>query len=238
MSIQSFQGNTFVAFLDVCGFTELMGSAGQAERALDCFFRSVFEEVQRSHERFQRIDCIAVSDCAIAFARRNETMQNQDTHLDNHLRNEDSEKLESMLFFAKNVSRKLIQNRILLKGSIWYGEFKFENRIEIPGIDKAMFVGNAYLNAYRDVEQGHPKIEVGEIRLRPRGKIDEIIGENTANGEIDLLQLKKDDYYFYWMLNSVQPLNAFENAMKDSYRRRFEGIISVIKEYVELPARL
>jgi len=229
LSIRSFDENTFVAFLDICGFRDLVSTPGRAEKCLDKFYQSVYEEVKQSHQRTQKIDCIAVSDCAVAFSRNNPTPELQTSNP------VDVQRLKSMLIFVKNVARKIIQNNFVIKGSIAYGRFKFENRIEIPGIDKAMFVGNAYMDAYRDVERGSPRLEIGEIRIKPRAKVEEILQQSPRDLEpFSLVRLDRRDYYFYWMLNSIQSRNDFEREFSDRYRRRYEGMISVIRKYTEM----
>lgn len=230
LSIESFDENTFVAFLDICGFKDLMSAPGKAEKCLDRFYQSVYEEVIRSRQTPQRVDCIAVSDCAVAFARNNHPQEQQTSAP------VDAQRLKSMLVFIKNVARKMVQSDLVIKGSIVYGRLKFENRIETSGIDKAMFVGNAYVDAYRDVEKGSPKLEIGEIRIKPRAKVEDILQQSPRNLEqFSLVRLNKKDYYFYWMLNSIQLRNTFEREFKDRYRRRYEGMISVIRKYTEMP---
>jgi len=232
LSIESFDEETFVAFLDVCGFKDLMSPLSKAAECLDRFFQSVYDEVRSSHQRSQKIDCITVSDCAVAFARNN-TAHEQEISTP-----VDVQRLNSMLVLVKNIARRMVQSNFVIKGSIAYGRFKFENRIEIPGIDKAMFVGSAYMNAYQDVENGKPKLEIGEIRIKPRAKVEQILGQNHAdeNSEpFSLVRLDKRDYYFYWMLNSIQSKDNFEKEFRNRYRRRYEGMISVIRKYTEMP---
>ena len=231
MSIESFDENTFVAFLDICGFKDLMETPGKAEECLDQFFQSVYEEVERSHQRTQKVDCIAVSDCAVAFTRNNPSESiGQQTSFPVEV-----QRLNSMLIFVKNVARKLVQSDFVIKGSIAYGPFKFENRIEISGIDKVMFIGNAYVDAYRDVEKGRPRLEIGEIRIKPRVKVEEILQRSLRDLEpFSLVTLSRRDYYFYWMLNSIQSKEAFEREFSDRYKRRYEGMISVMRKYTEM----
>lgn len=82
MSIRDFEGETFVAFLDICGFRVMMNNQRKAETTLDDFFRTVYEEVGMSRGRPDMpevVDCIVVSDCAVAFARTENS--ERDDHL-------------------------------------------------------------------------------------------------------------------------------------------------------------
>jgi len=235
LPIENFNGNTFVGFLDICGFKDMMTSKGRAERCLEQFFSSVYNEVQNSRERDSPIDCIAVSDCAVAFARTNNIIS---TQAQTPLSLIKARCLSSMLIFVKNVAQRMIQYGVAIKGSITYGSFRFQRRIEISGIDKDMFIGNAYLDAYMDVEKGKPKLKPGEIRIKPRNEVEQILSDSRNDFSLfSLIHLKKRDYYFYWMLPSIHMMNDFENELQDRYKRRYEGVISTIKKYAEMAIR-
>ena len=59
-----FSGETFVAFMDISGFKELM-KQGKAINALDVFYEAGFDVLENS----SHIEGIFVSDCGIVFAR-------------------------------------------------------------------------------------------------------------------------------------------------------------------------
>lgn len=229
MSIESFNGETFVAFLDVCGLKDMMNIRGKAE-GLNRFFQDTYEEVERSRERSQVIDCIAVSDCAVAFARTSSSAPEAVEMLERPLIS--AQRLESMLIFVKSVARKMIRNGIAIKGSIAYGSLRYERRFEAHGIVKAMFLGDAYLNAYMDVEKGRPKLKLGQVKIRPKKKVKEILDqESISANEFALIALRKGNYYFYWMLDSIEEKDEFEREFKYNYQRLFDGVISVIRSY-------
>jgi hypothetical protein len=235
LPIEDFNGNTFVGFLDICGFKDMMTTKGQAERSLDRFFTSVYQEVQSFRRRDPSIDCIAVSDCAVAFARTSSTSADQAQESFPLIK---AQCLNSILIFVKNIAQKMIRSRVAIKGSIAYGSFQFQHRIEIPGVAKEMFVGNAYLDAYMDVEKGKPKLRPGEIRIKPRTEVEQIL-QNSGNdfGLFSLIHPEKGNHYFYWMLPSINRIDDFENELQDRYRRRYEGVISVIRRYAEMALR-
>lgn len=235
LSIENFDGETCVVFLDICGFRDMMDTPGEAEKALDQFFNATYQEVDTSQERPYKIDCVAVSDCAIAFARPNTPILNNPKWIQRQsVVSLDGQRLNSILIFVGNVSRKMAHNDFAVKGSIAFGDFKFRRRIEIPGIDKAMFVGNAYLDAYRDVERGRPKLDVGEIRIKPRTKIQEILRDASSFEECSRVDLENGDYYYYWMLPSIGSKRDFKTDFRNQYRKRYAGRISILRKYVEM----
>jgi len=74
MPIDRYDGKTYVAFLDISGFKEIMNRERQAAEALDRFYSTVYRVGRGFIERTARsgllqVNAIVVSDCAVLFAR-------------------------------------------------------------------------------------------------------------------------------------------------------------------------
>ena len=61
MPINSFAGETYVAFSDLNGFKEMMRNHERAAKALDTLYKSVYE-LKTKHE-YSKIQTLAISDC-------------------------------------------------------------------------------------------------------------------------------------------------------------------------------
>lgn len=70
MPVESFLGNTFVAFTDIAGFKSMMGDGKRAPLALDAFY-TVGYNVLRDHRNRggALVDGFFISDCGILFVR-------------------------------------------------------------------------------------------------------------------------------------------------------------------------
>ena len=224
-SFGSFYGDTFVAFLDICGFKQMMQNPRKAEEALDNFFRIVYEEVTTS----DRLNSIAVSDSAIIFARDN--IPHNDPEESGDLR--DHNKLCSLLACVKKIACRMIQIDVAIKGSIAYGPLNYQKRYNGPRVVKAMLLGKAYIEAYSDVENGKPKLKIGQIRLNPKSKIKKLLERSQENSsELSLLKSGNGGYYFYWMLESMEEHDNFSEEYKNKYDKMYDPIIFVLKEFV------
>ena len=71
MPVPPFHGDTFVAFMDIAGFKNMMTDGQRAEVALDAFYSAGFR-VLRDHQNgnvHQRVDGFFISDCGVLFVR-------------------------------------------------------------------------------------------------------------------------------------------------------------------------
>jgi hypothetical protein len=146
MPIPNFNGETFVAFMDISGFKEMMKKQDKAIRALDHFYRSGYSTLRRNNN----VHGMFVSDCAILFA---------------HNGNGTEDKLRSILTVIEQLNRDLLQHEIMLTTSISYGKFSYHQRLEFPGIEKNPIYGNAYVASFLDNEVGQPRIQPGQCRI-------------------------------------------------------------------------
>jgi hypothetical protein len=118
MPVQDFNGNTFVAFMDISGFKEMMKDRNQAIKSLDRLYQSGFNVLRDNND----INGFFISDCGILFVRNiNVSIEQQ---------------LQSLLNVIENINRELLVEDIMLTTSISYGPFSYHRRIEFAGIEK------------------------------------------------------------------------------------------------------
>ena len=160
MPISSYSGETFVAFLDICGFKEMMKREEQALMALNRFYNTIYR-IGRSFARSNRrrgllkVAAVVVSDCAVLFSRCSGSHQDKIAGL------------RSILSFIRQVNRSLISSdpELMTTCSIDLGSFRYEDGIEFNNIDKEFFVGKPYLGAFLGNQRGKPRIQPGQCRL-------------------------------------------------------------------------
>lgn len=148
MPIQDFEGYTFVAFMDISGYKQLM-SQGKAIQALDSLYSNGYDALQD----LNNIEGLFVSDSGILFVNDQEA----DFNIENQL--------SWMLHVVKNINCRMLDDGYMLTTSIAYGEFSYHKRIEFPGIEKNPVYGQAYVSAFLDSENGTPKVQPGQCRI-------------------------------------------------------------------------
>ena len=230
MPIQNYDGETYVAFLDISGFKEMMRREHRAKEALNKFYTTIYNIGRNLHANnekgFLEVNSLVISDCMILFSRNA-------PGYDDKIKG-----LRSILCFIQQVNRDLIAPPLPLMTtcSIDYGRFRYEDRIEFEGIEKGYFVGQPYVNAFLDNEKLK---EPGKCRL-VKGNIENIcdpidlLDTLIIRGEppFSLLEETGKCYYFHWMLNSLDDLMNFDQEYQDTYQLKYAGMIQVLQKYV------
>lgn len=202
MQTFNFSGNTFVAFVDVCGFKTMMKeSEERVYRVLNAFYQVGYDVLRKSRNH---INGIFVSDCGILFSREGGQQ----------------EQLENLLQVVKVINRRMLGDDVMLTTNIAYGSFRYENRIEFIGIEKNMIYGNAYLSAYLD-SLANPKMEAGQCRILINNISREILDSNEF-----LKTQGRKHYYYYWNIDDSEKIESFKKAYKNS---KYKGILEVLK---------
>lgn len=199
--LNNFSGQTFVAFIDICGFKAMMSEENKASIALDKFYQIGYDELQVCRD----INGIFISDCGILYVTRDTSKK---------------EKLEILLRIIRLINLKMLEANYMLTTNIAYGDFSYQERIEFNGISKNLMMGNAYVKAFLD-SQAKPKIDVGECRIL-KGDIEEIFFNNP-----DLCPRGKY-YYYYWNVKDPEKIDQFKKDYKDS---RYIGALQILKNY-------
>lgn len=211
MAFDGFEGETFVAFLDISGFKQLMKEE-RARNALNSFYNAGYNNTN------QEIGGIFVSDCGILFwggDLRSSSIE------------EKREALDTLLYSIKNINCEMCQQDFILTTSIAYGNFSFQKRNETEYIRKNPIYGEAYLNSFLDNEYGIPKIQPGQCR---------IVKGDIPNKVLKLRLLKPrissdKHYYYYWMINNEDDIDKFEDDYKDSYNLKYRGMLQALQNY-------
>ena len=199
--LNNFSGQTFVAFIDICGFKAMMSEENKASRALDKFYQIGYDELQACRD----INGIFISDCGILYVTRDTSKE---------------EKLEILLRIVKSINLKMLEANYMLTTNIAYGNFFYQKRIEFNRISKNLMMGNAYVKAFLD-SQAKPKIDVGECRI-----LKEDIEEDFFNN-LHLCPRGKY-FYYYWNVEDPEKIDLFKKDYKDS---RYIGALQVLKDY-------
>jgi hypothetical protein len=212
--LSNFDGETFVAYLDISGFKELM-KRKNAWKALDVFYSSGYNSLQLNPS----VEGFFVSDCGVLFVRSNASLL---------------DKFSTLLKVIREINLKMTTEGFMLKSSIAYGRFTYRNRIEFSGIEKNPIYGNAYMSAVIDNEDTKPKIEPTQCRI-VKANFPLTLDQLRVNNSItELICERKNDskhYYFYWMVNEPSIINDFEKLFHDAYQLKYAGMLNAAKTF-------
>jgi len=226
MPIKNYEGNTFVAFLDISGFKELMREENEAWKALDRLYNTGYLVLgsQRCGSNEGRIDGLFISDSGVLFVRRNnQNMMNT------------PESLKSLLIAVRSINDRMLQENFMLTTSIAFGRFKYQERIEFEGIGKDPIYGDAYVSAFLDNENGKPKIQPGQCRIVKENLPEEVIRTIENNNSVEIFRMIKErsggskHYYFYWMVDTLAGIDRFEQQYKNAYNLKYQGMVRALK---------
>jgi len=212
MPISNFDGETFVAFTDISGFKEMLKNQDRAIRAIDKFYSKGYEILLNHRE----IDGIFVSDCGVLFSR-NTTNK--------------ARAFADLLEVIQELNSQMLQTNVMLKTAIAYGPFSYHQKIEFIGIEKIPFFGNAYLMAFLATEKEKPGIEPGECHIVSKNLPDGLINELQDIKRWRICKGGTEYYNFYWMVAANNDIDLFSQDYQDTYNRKYEGILSVLKKY-------
>jgi hypothetical protein len=101
----------------------------KAVKALDWLFQSAYD-IQNDANLILRtnVDAIAISDCVVSWAKDN--------------------RLETIVLFLEWLHSRMITKRYLLRTTIAYDAFRYEERLQLSNLQKTYIVGGAYVSAY------------------------------------------------------------------------------------------
>ncbi len=207
MPLSNFSGDTFVAFIDISGFKELMKNNEKAIKALDHFYQAGYNALIPTNS----IEGLFISDCGVLYVK--------ETSLSIE------EQLEKLLFVVKSINETVLQYDIILTNSIAYGNFSYREKIEFQGIEKNPVYGGAYVKAFLDNEKGQPKIQPGQCRIIKDG-----LPENF-NIDNSFIREKGRHYYYYWNIQDSDRIDEFLRDYNDSYNLKYLGIMNSLKKY-------
>ncbi len=209
MAINNFHGQTFVAFLDISGFKELMRKDSDALEALRRLYQAGYDVLSEQNG----VEGFFVSDSGILFVR---TGNNQ-------------ERFKKILGAVKSINKKMLQRGYMLTTSIAFGGFDYEGKLEFEGIEKNPIYGNAYVKVFLDNEKGQPRIQPGQCRVVTENLPAEI---DLEHNDFRFLRQKGNDtkhLYLYWSVQNVADIEDFERQYNDSYKLKYSGMLQALK---------
>jgi hypothetical protein len=211
MPVQNFHGDTFVAFLDISGFKELMKIDLNALNALNIFYQAGYNAL---HDE-PTVQGFFVSDCGVLFARTGSI----------------NERLNALLRVIKVINTKMLRKNLTLTTSIAYGNFDYQDKLEFDGIEKNPIYGFAYVQAFLNNEVGKPKLEPGQCRLIKQHLPIEI--QNSLD-QFPFLRMRRSDrnhLYYYWNVQTVNEIELFEEEFTNAYKLKYTGMLSALKTF-------
>lgn len=215
MPIQNFDGNTFVAFIDISGFKSLMLNRVKAITALRQFYQTGFDLISEQANNPVKVEGFFISDCAVLFIR-------------NGLNNYDIA-LKKLLNIIEKLNRKILECDLMLKTSICYGYLNYEGKFEISGTEKNQIFGDAYVEAFLDNEVGKPKLKPGECRIISNNLPEDVKHSLSSNIIFDRIREKSKNFYFYWMVNTANDIDDFTQRYNDGYNLQYRGMLEALK---------
>jgi hypothetical protein len=228
LSIENYQGTTFVAFLDISGFKQMMNNKEKVYSVLQKFYGSLFDQVGNFNlgDVSIKVNVVAVSDSAIIFLSKgqNENVPQNDG-------------LPIILRFISTVNQAFANHNnhpFLTVCSVAYGDFTFYNWRERDRLSKNCLKGDAYLKAYLDTENEVDKLKPGQCRIIKKGLTIDLTTTNFA------LRKKKEYFYYYWRLSDTKNIKSFDNRYEEIYDKLYSDLIRLhadpeqfIEGYVE-----
>lgn len=225
MPISNFDGETFVAFIDISGLKKMMrNKGGKAWRALDAFYNAGYDFLRTQLYPDYKIEGLFVSDCGVLFV--------------NHPNISNSDKINSLisiLSVIQLINTSMLQKKFMLTSSVSFGKFKYQERIEFTGIEKNLIYGNAYVAAFLNNEFDKPKILPGQCRIVRNNFPFSNVGEILSFSNYQILKMIKEraedssHLYFYWMKQSEDEIIGFEREYSDYKRLSFNKMLNALR---------
>lgn len=186
MPLPQFQGDTFVAFVDIAGFTSMMADGKRGALALDAFYSAGYSVLHEHRTDPVVVHGLFVSDCGILFVRG--------------LEHPASVRLASLCCVVQQIHGRTFKKAFHLTTSIAWGEFSYNERIEFPGIEKNAISGYAYMAAYADTKDS-PKLYPSECRIRRHGLPADVLDScvDRQAPVFDLMRETPNHFYYEWM---------------------------------------
>jgi hypothetical protein len=187
MPIGQFQGNTFVAFMDIAGFKSMMGDGQRAPLALDAFYNAGYSVLRNHRNDTALVDGFFISDCGVLFVRGEQEPA--------------TSRLASICQVVREIHQQTFERAVQLTTSLAWGEFSYHERIEFPGIEKNPIYGNAYVAAFADNEGSSPRLHPSECRLRRDGLPQDVVDFCiTKHGQVaEHMRESPRHFYYEWM---------------------------------------
>lgn len=229
MPVHPYAGDTFVAFMDISGFSNMMSDGDRAWHVLNRFYSAGFG-VLRQQTQLDRahVEGFFISDSGILFVRATDTEAKTGS-------------LTQLLGAVREMNVEMAKVDAMLTSSIAWGYFSYDERLQFAGIEKQALYGNAYVAAVLDNMKEAPAIQPGQCRIVRRhlpNDVVDAIERHTAG--LELVCKRGDDrdrFYHYWMLNSANDVAAFERNYARAADARYREHLRLLRRSVGLEPR-
>ena len=218
MSLSTFdQAETFVAWVDISGFKQMMRDRPQAEQALNAFYSIGYDAVRHQNDvEPKSLNGLFVSDAGVLFTRKP--------------LGDPSKMLASMLGVIERICRNMLERDYLVTASVAFGDFDYRNKAEFVGISKMALMGGAYLKAYQDNEIGSPRIKPGYCRIVKEGlPADLDFGDPGSPILSRGREAGEKHFNFYWMADNPERIETVEAAYREAESERWPRIKSALR---------
>jgi hypothetical protein len=227
--MKTFHNKTFVAFIDISGFKKMMGKGKRVSQVLNTFYKAGYDELRRKDTP---LSGVFVSDCGILYVH--------DEHIN------DTKKLQNLLEVVWKINVTMLEKDVMLKTSIAFGQFDYEERLQLENISKDKICGRAYFDAYAI----NDKVDTGKCLILSEGLEESTITDFKMT--FPLLKGKENGYLYYWNLQikeKIEDMNYsgycnlqieekiedFEEEYQDAKKKRanakYKEILRVLKKY-------
>jgi hypothetical protein len=215
MSIQPFNGDTAVAFVDVSGFKRMMRNRDRAMATLAQFYQEGYQTLrEHRRENGMSVEGLFVTDCGILFVRRQEQNAIQI--------------VEALLLAVEALNRRLFAHEIKTTTSIAFGFFRYNPLNEYEGLEKNYIFGDAYVDAFQDNEST-PKPDPGVCRILRKNFQD--LNPNTIVGHPIWSRCRVNEKHisFFWMCETAAGIEDVERRYQEANQSRFEIIDNTLQ---------
>jgi hypothetical protein len=219
MPLENFDGQTWVAYSDLCGTKAMYNiNRNMAGQALDKFYTTV-NSIQ---ERLLRVgqygvSVLVVSDCAIFWIHRNGEHNREVTI--------DPKSLGILLENLKQLHCDMIASEYMLRSTIAYGYFKYEQRLEFRHTRKDMIFGGAYLDSFAQ----NDKIPLGSIFLV---KTQDQFKKSDLGTDYSVRIYKNKQLGFkeyIWWVENKRDIKSTIKDRDDIHNDRYKALINLYK---------
>ena len=239
---RSFNGTTFIAFIDISGFKELMKNENEAGKALQKLYNTDYKIINRQDPI--EIQGLFVSDCAVLFIEY--PGGGNDINSLGGIYG-----LNALLNTIKEINKIMLDNNIMLTTSIAFGRLVYKDLRESERLSKNYIIGEGYLKAFFDNEKEKPKIQPGQCRIvdinipqKIKNKIKEP-SDSSFDNVFRLIRKRNRDnnhYYFYWMVDDPNNIISFEKkyikANKLTRTKKYYEIMKLLRTEVLNSSRI
>jgi len=199
--MNNFDGKTWVAFSDLSGLKALYEKKPEyAAKALDKFYNTIYQMQAERND----INAIVVSDCAIFWIDIKDCI----------------DKLDNILIHLKEL-HKLMLPDYLLRTTIAYGNFKYQQRLEMPRIRKNMIIGGAYLDSYANNDKiDHGAVVIVKLPERTIYRDLTFVSKTMIKANYP----KKGFYEYFWAVEDSRQIRAFINEREKAKEATFSKL--------------